>query len=150
MPDKVEKTELMNMFMISDGNGKVLVQDRVKSWRGVAFPGGHVEKYESIVDSVIREIKEETGLTISDVKLCGIKQWFSDDVRSICFLFKTNHFEGELKSSDEGRNFWIKRSDIGNYKLAPLFDIFLKVFEDPDISEYYHPMDGEETDVLLK
>lgn len=64
--------------------------------------------------------------------------------------FQNESFEGELKSSDEGRNFWIKRSDIGNYKLAPLFDIFLKVFEDPDISEYYHPMDGEETDVLLK
>ncbi len=150
MTDKIEKTELMNMCMISDGKGNILVQDRVKSWRGIAFPGGHVEKYESVVDSVIREIKEETGLAISDAKLCGIKQWFSDDVRSICFLFKTNHFEGELKSNDEGKNFWIKRSDIKNYRLAPLFDTLLEAFENPDINEYYHRADGEENIVVLK
>lgn len=138
MPDKVEKIELVNMCMISDKDGNILVQNRVKSWRGIAFPGGHVEKYESIVDSVIREIKEETGLTIWDVELCGIKQWFSDDVRSVCFLFKTSRFEGELKSNDEGENFWIKREDIGKYKLAFGFEILLSVFENPDINEYFH------------
>lgn len=150
MTDKIEKTELMNMCMIGDGKGNVLVQDRVKSWRGIAFPGGHVEKYESVVDSVIREIKEETGLMISDVKLCGIKQWFSGDIRSICFLFRTDNFSGELKSNDEGRNFWIKRSDMENYRLAPLFDRLLEAFENPDINEYYHRADGEENIVVLK
>ena len=39
----------------------------MKSWRGVAFPGGHVEKYESIVDSVIREIKEEGGVAVDHI-----------------------------------------------------------------------------------
>ena len=138
MEDKFEKVELTSMCMISDGNGNILVQDRVKSWCGIAFPGGHVEKYESIVDSVVREVKEVTGLTISHPRLCGIKQWFSENTRSVCFLFATETFEGELVSSDEGENFWIRREDIGNYRLAPMFELMLEELENPDISEYYH------------
>ena len=52
----------------------------------------------------MREVKEETGLTISHPRLCGIKQWFSENTRSVCFLFATETFEGELVSSDEGEN----------------------------------------------
>ena len=54
---KYEKAELTNMCMIYDGAGRVVVQDKVgKSWGGITFPGGHVEKDESFVDSVIREV----------------------------------------------------------------------------------------------
>ena len=61
-----EKTELTNMCMIYDDEGNILVQDRVsKSWGGVTFPGGHIERGESIVESVIREVKEETGLDVT-------------------------------------------------------------------------------------
>ena len=73
---KYEKAELTNMCMIYDGAGRVVVQDKVgKNWGGITFPGGHVEKDESFVDSVIREVKEETGLDIQSPKLCGIKWW---------------------------------------------------------------------------
>ena len=40
--------------------------DKRKDWPGFTFPGGHVEDDESIVDSVIREVKEETGLNIQN------------------------------------------------------------------------------------
>ena len=67
--------ELTNMCMVADGT-KVLVQNRVKpGWPGITFPGGHVEPGESITASVIREVKEETGLAIESPKLCGIKTW---------------------------------------------------------------------------
>ena len=59
------KIEMTNMVMIQDNQtDKVLVQNRVKSWRGLSFPGGHVEDNESIVDSAVREVREETGLEV--------------------------------------------------------------------------------------
>lgn len=41
---------------------------------GLTFPGGHIEKGESFVDSVIREVYEETGLTIENPRICGTKE----------------------------------------------------------------------------
>ena len=53
--------ELTNLCMIKDGD-KYLLQNRVKKdWQGYTFPGGHIEPGESIVQSAIREVKEETG-----------------------------------------------------------------------------------------
>lgn len=146
---KPEQVELTNMCMIYDDD-KILVQDRIKSWKGLAFPGGHVEIHESIVDSTIREIKEETGLDITNLKLCGIKQWFKDDVRNICFLFKTNNFSGNLISNDEGKNFWIERNDLNKYKLATNFEIMLKVFDNDSLSEHYHERMFDDSIDILK
>ena len=60
------------MCMVEDGKGNVLVQNRLDpNWSGIVYPGGHVEAGESITASVIREIREETGLTIENPTLCG-------------------------------------------------------------------------------
>lgn len=70
-----EQVILTNMCMITDGQ-RVLVQYREsEKWPGVSFPGGHIEPNESIISSVIREVKEETGLTVSNLELCGIQNW---------------------------------------------------------------------------
>ena len=137
---KKEVVILTNMCMIYNGD-KILVQDRLSSnWPGITFPGGHVEKNESFVESTIREMEEETGLKVSNLKLCGIKQWNMDDEynRYIVVLFKTNSFEGELKSSSEGKVFWIKKEEINNYKLADGFKELLEVFLNDDINENFH------------
>lgn len=114
-----EKAIFTNMCMIYDDDGNILIQDRLnKNWPGVTFPGGHVELMESFHDSVIREIKEETGLTIRHPQLCGIKQFQTDqNERYIVLFYKTNEFQGELKSSREGEVFWIKKRSV--IKLYP-------------------------------
>ncbi len=141
-----EKCILTNMCMIENGN-KILVQDKNDpSWAGVTFPGGHVEKEESFVDSVIREVKEETGLEIDNVKLCGVKQWThrNGEYRYIVLFFKTSTFKGEIRSSSEGKVFWVDKDDLKNYTLAEGFDTMYDVFSSESLSENYHWFDGQE------
>ena len=72
---RTENCELTMLCLLRRGH-EVLLQNRVKKdWAGYTLPGGHVEPGESFVESVIREVREETGLTIEDPKLCGIKEF---------------------------------------------------------------------------
>lgn len=129
-----------NMCMIYDDEGNILIQDRRnKDWPGVTFPGGHVEKKESFVEAVTREVLEETGLTIQHPELCGVKQFQNgDDARYVVLLYKTKHFTGELRSSDEGEVSWIKQEDLLKYPLANDFEGMVKVMEEEKLSEFYY------------
>ena len=81
---EIEKVIFMNMCMVYDHAGRVLALDKVgKSYSGTTFPGGHVEPGETFTESVIREIYEETGLTISNPKLTGIYHWMTGAVRNV-------------------------------------------------------------------
>ena len=149
--DRSEKTVLTNMCMIYDDDGNVLVQDRRDSdWGGITFPGGHVEKGESFTDAVIREVYEETGLTIEIPHICGLKQWPEDDgSRYIVLFYKTSHFAGELKSSEEGEVYWTKLSRLKELPLARGMELMLRVFLEDEVSEYYiYEEDGEWKHVL--
>ena len=144
-------TELTNMCMICDGS-KVLVQDRSASdWHGIAFPGGHVEPGESITESVVREIDEETGLTIKNPRLCGLKDWMKDDgSRYIIFYYKADQFSGELKPSEEGEVFWAELNDLPGMNLAVDMELSLRVFMEDSLSEfYYKKVDGSGERQLL-
>ena len=147
-----ENCILTNMCMIYDGD-RILVQDRMNpDWSGITFPGGHVEAGESFVDSIIREVREETGLEISNVKLCGVKQWTqkNGEYRYIVFFYKTDTYSGELRSSEEGRVFWIEKSQLYNYTLANDFDKMFEVFDNDDLSENYYWFEDNEWKVVNK
>ena len=134
-----ETCVLTNMCMVYDGD-RILVQDRKDpKWPGITFPGGHVEPGESFVESAVREVREETGLEISDVRLCGVKQWTHEngDYRYIVFFFKTNSFSGTLRSSEEGEVFWIDKKDLKDYTLADGFAGMFEIFDRDDLSENY-------------
>lgn len=143
---KTEKAIFTNLCMVYDDHGKILVIDRKKpDWPGVTFPGGHVEPGESFVDSVIREVKEESGLDIENPVLCGIKQFPTDDgARYVVLFFKTNHFSGELKSSNEGEVFWISRDELESYRLSIDFPDMVQIFERDDLSEFYYYLEKED------
>ena len=140
---RTEEVELTNMCMICDGKGNVLVQNKknTPSWHGWNFPGGHVEPGEYVTPSVIREMKEETGLTIENPRLCGIKEFHksSDGKRYIVFLYAAEHFTGELKASAEGEVFWYPLAKL--HQAEQLIDGFgemLEVFTRADVSEVYY------------
>lgn len=148
---RCEKAIVTVLCMVYDGN-KILLQDRVKKdWRGFTFPGGHVEKEESFVQAIIREIYEETGLTIREPKLCGIKQFQTDeDERYIVLLFKTNKFKGTLISSDEGEMRWIDRDSLNDYTLVNDFMDLLKVFDSDCYSEFIYERNKSDDDWLIR
>lgn len=139
--DRSSKIKLTNMCLIYDEN-RVLVQEKLglkeKDRDGLVFPGGHVEFNESLLDSVIREMKEETGLAIHNPQPCGFKDWIlNDGTRYLVLLYKTNQSEGELKSSNEGRVFWLNRSKIDKANLIWNMRELMQIFESDSFSEFF-------------
>ena len=115
---RTEMVELTNLCMIKDGD-KYLLQNRVKKdWQGYTFPGGHIEPGESIVQSAIREVKEETGLIMKNPRLVGVKQFWVKSGRYIVFLFSATKFRGELRSSYEGEVGWFTKEEMKNINLV--------------------------------
>ena len=134
---RTEMVELTNLCMIKDGD-KYLLQNRVKKdWQGYTFPGGHIEPGESIVQSAIREVKEETGLTMKNPRLVGVKQFWAESGRYIVFLFSATKFTGDLRSSNEGEVEWFTKEEKKNINLVNYFFEHLAVFEG-DHSEYIY------------
>lgn len=129
---------LTNMCMVRNGD-YVLVQDRTDPhWPGVTFPGGHIESGESFTASVIREVYEETGLTIENPRLCGVKEWEnSDGSRYIVLLYKADRFPGKVRSSPKGQVCWAALSSLSSLRLSPDFEKLLEVFLRDDLSEFY-------------
>lgn len=131
---ELELVELTNMCMIENKeSNKVLVQVRNKNdWDGISFPGGHVELGESIVSSVKREVKEETGLLVENLTPCGLKDWYDyeNKKRYIVFFYKTSTYSGKLlKKCPEGENKWMSIDEIINStKKADDFQEMLNIF----------------------
>lgn len=149
-----EEVELTNMCMICDCKGNVLVQNKVNhpTWHGWNFPGGHVEKGEYITPSVIREMQEETGLTIENPRLCGIKEFhkLKDGKRYIVFLYIADQYTGELKASKEGEIFWYSLSELAKSdKLIDGFAEMLPVFTDSAISEVYYQRTSDDLKTIF-
>ena len=138
---RTESVELTVLCLIHK-NGKYLLQDRIKNdWKGYTLPGGHIELGESIVDAVIREMQEETGLTIKHPHLCGVKQFPLEEGRYIVFLFETEEFEGDLCSSEEGTMHWIDEKELSKVNLVEDFGDLIEVMLNDTLTEFQYVID---------
>ena len=109
-----------------------LVQNRIKKdWQGWAIPGGHVEPGESFVESVIREVYEETGLTLTRWRYRGIVTFVSapDAEAEYMHLFTATGFEGELKDCDEGVLEWLPKDKLYGLPMWAGDRIFLELLD---------------------
>lgn len=147
---RCEQVELTTLCLIYK-EGKLLLQNRVKKdWQGWTLPGGHIEPGESIVEAVKREMKEETGLTVRSAELRGVKQFPIDEGRYIVFLFRTDDFEGELRSSEEGRMQWFERSELPSLNTVADFSELLSVIDSDRLTEFIYEPNGNHWNVVLK
>ena len=141
--DRGESAVFTNMCMVQDGSRVLVINRNDPGWPGLAFPGGHVEKGEAFADSVIREVYEETGLTIEQPRLCGIKQFRTEEnSRYIVLLYRTDKFEGQLISSGEGEVFWLTLEQLDQYPLTPHFEQVVEVMLRDDLSEFFYDQSG--------
>ncbi len=147
---RTENVELTVLCLLTDGN-RLLLQNRVKKdWKGYTLPGGHVEPGESFVDAVLREMKEETGLTVHDPRLVGVKQFPIENGRYVVLLFKAEKYEGELVSSEEGTMEWIPYERLSEVGTVADFEELLRVMNSPELSEFQYIVEDGNWKVSIK
>lgn len=117
-------------------NDSYLMLHRVKKkkdinkdkWIGV---GGHFEINETPEECLIREVKEETGLTLLSYELRGIVTFILDNNETeYMFLYTSKEIKGEICKCDEGELKWIKKSQIYSLNIWSGDEIFFMLLED--------------------
>lgn len=96
-------------------------------WIGV---GGHFEKGESPEDCLLREVKEETGLTLDSFDFRGIVTFvYNDEPAEYMHLFTSKNFSGTLIDCDEGKLEWVSFEKINSLELWEGDKIFLTLLQ---------------------
>jgi len=99
-------------------------------WIGV---GGKFEAGESPEDCLLREVKEETGLALTDYRYRGLVTFVSDEWGTeYMHLFTATGFEGEMKTCDEGELVWVPKSEIENLNIWEGDKIFFRLLVKSD------------------
>ncbi len=124
---------LMTTLCYIERDGRVLMLHRTKKkhdinqgkWIGV---GGKFEARESPEECLVREVREETGLTLTRWRFRGFLTFLQDDYPTefIC-LYTADGFEGALQPCDEGELAWIRKEDIPGLSLWPGDRVFLRL-----------------------
>lgn len=130
---KTQNISLTTLCYIEQNN-KYLMLHRVKKekdlnkdkWIGV---GGHFEVGESPEDCLLREVQEETGLTLTHWKFRGIVTFLSDTWPSAEYmcLYTADGFAGNLKECTEGALEWVEKSKVTGLPIWEGDKIFLKL-----------------------
>lgn len=120
---------------IHNDQGQTLLLHRVKKendlnrdkWIGV---GGRFEDKESPEDCLIREVKEETGLTLTSYRYRGIVTFVSDTWETeYMHLFTADGFTGELIRCDEGNLEWVDDDKVASLPTWEGDRVFLDLLE---------------------
>jgi 8-oxo-dGTP diphosphatase len=138
-------------------DGKYLMLHRVKKekdinkdkWIGI---GGHFEGTESPEDCLLREVKEETGLTLTSFRFRGIVTFLCGDCFEYMCLYTADGFEGEIRECDEGVLEWVDKKAVYDLDLWEGDKLFFRLLEEErpffSLKLTYTP-EGELTEAVL-
>lgn len=129
------KSNLTTLCYIERDN-QYLMMHRIKKekdinkdkWVGI---GGHFEENESPEECLLREVREETGLTLTSYALRGVITFISDKWQTeYMFLYTADGFQGEIGSCSEGHLEWVDKSAVYNLPIWEGDKIFFRLIEE--------------------
>jgi len=118
--------------------GKILLlyksyKNRYDGW---VLPKGTVEQGETHEQTALREVKEETGLTLTSYRVRGVITFISNEWGTeYMHLFTADQFTGEITDCDEGELVWVPKKEIKDLKLWEGDKIFLRLLD--ECEEYF-------------
>ncbi|WP_207383564.1 8-oxo-dGTP diphosphatase [Paenibacillus solani] len=107
--------KVWTLCMIQDGDRVLMLNRNHDHFQGYIPPGGKLEFPESPVEGAIREVKEETGLDVRNLRFKGIYEYVNEKARDrhIIYNYLTREFSGELiTESEEGNPEWIHINEL--------------------------------------
>ena len=117
-------------------DGKYLMMHRVKKENDINKDkyigvGGHFEYGETPEECLFREVKEETGLVLTEYQTRGIVTFiYGDEVVEYMHLYTATGFEGEMIECDEGELVWIDKSEVYDLPIWEGDKIFFRLMEE--------------------
>ena len=130
-----ERSKITTLCYIEKGDSYLMLHRVSKKhdvnkdkWIGI---GGHFEENESPEECLLREAKEETGLTLTSWKFRGIVTFISEgwNTEYMC-LYTADGYEGEIIPCNEGVLEWIRKEDLLKLNLWEGDKIFLKLLQE--------------------
>ncbi|MBN2859698.1 MAG: 8-oxo-dGTP diphosphatase [Sphaerochaetaceae bacterium] len=112
--DEWEPTEVATLLYLFDGDKVLLIDKKTGLGKGmVNAPGGHVEEGETAREAAMREITEETGLSVPSVDYKGKLEFqFVDGLRMRGYIFFAYEHSGELIETEEADPFWVPVTEL--------------------------------------
>jgi 8-oxo-dGTP diphosphatase len=152
-PQKILKNRYQvvarTLTLLFDGD-RVLLQKGSENkmlWAGLYNGlGGHIERREDVISSAKREIFEESGLTVNDLRIHGVVMIDVEPDQGICMFVCTGHdFRGSLRESDEGKLEWVKVDEINRVKCVEDLPLLIpRILEGSFFSlQYLYDEDGQ-------
>ena len=115
----MQKQETISIAIVKNEQQQFLITRRQQGqhlagkWE---FPGGKVEAGESLEIAMIRELKEEVGLTAIDYTLFDSLVFQYDQLELSLNFYLVNHFTGEAKRLRRARAKWVSLTELANYE----------------------------------
>lgn len=127
--------KILTTLCYLEKDGRYLMLHRTKKKKDMNHDkyigvGGHLEQGESPEECVLREVREETGYTLTRFRLRGVITFVIDDLDEYTFLYTADGFEGQPIPCTEGDLQWSEKEKIGSLPLWEGDKLFFRLLEE--------------------